>query len=49
MTKCTHINCDNEQDCENEAEFMCKCCASPSCEEHSEWRCEFWWERFTEI
>ena len=49
MTKCEHIDENNKEDCDEDAELMCKCCGIPSCEEHAWSHCEFWWLRFTDL
>lgn len=38
---CEHINWDNERDCNNEAEYICMCCSSPTCEEHKKSECPY--------
>lgn len=38
---CEHIGWDNERDCEEEAEFMCQCCSSPTCPEHKDRECPY--------
>lgn len=46
---CEHINYDNERDCENKADYACRCCNSPVCDEHLEKRCPFGGELYEEI
>ena len=38
---CEHLDWDNQRDCEEEAEFVCMCCASPVCREHKERECPY--------
>jgi hypothetical protein len=38
---CEHIDWDNARDCFEDAEYMCMCCASPTCLEHKGESCQF--------
>ncbi len=46
---CQHTDYDNKRDCEEEAEYQCMCCASPSCSEHTGRNCAFGGMGFIEI
>lgn len=46
---CEHIDYDNQRDCEEEADWMCMCCASPTCYEHKGRDCRFGGMGFIEI
>lgn len=47
--KCTHLDWDNQQDCEEQAEKACLCCAMPVCLEHNEKICPYGGEPYMDI
>lgn len=46
---CTHLNNNNERDCENEPVAMCLCCGMGVCEDHIEKRCPYGGELYVDI
>lgn len=49
MKTCEHIDYDNERDCNNEAEYFCRCCNSLVCSEHLEKVCPYGGMTFMEV
>ena len=47
--KCSHLNYDNERDCNEDAEYICMCCSEPVCSGHNEGKCPYGGEGFIEI
>jgi len=47
--KCSHLDYDNNEDCENPAEYMCMCCSNPVCPEHNSCNCEYGGMGFIDI
>lgn len=48
--QCEHLDYNNRQDCEEEAEVMCMCCSVPLCSEHAGLgRCDYGGMGFIDI
>lgn len=47
--ECEHIDWNNKRDCEEKAEYMCMCCASPVCQEHKASECPYGGMGYIEI
>jgi hypothetical protein len=47
--KCEHIDSDNEQDCEQQAMYICMCCSARVCELHRERECPYGGMGYIEI
>lgn len=46
---CEHLGFNNKRDCENEAEYACRCCNAPVCSEHLEKLCPYGGMTYQEI